>query len=254
MDMAGYIDEVKFKLTGGVLELEIDDSGIQKIIEYSMREIQRYIHNSKFVTVPFKSCIDVSEYHISDVRFVYAGDTAGSITGVYNGASQYGDNTDIAGNPSIYANTPIDPMAWSAFYLGSAGQISGYTNYVNNYYAYTQTLKGLNVGDVKRLAFNYNKASEKLYVNNNVACRSITIEYIPRFDNVEEITNDAWIDILVRFAVANLKITLGRARSRFTQSNALWQQDGETMLNEGNAELAELRTYLDDSASLLRPR
>lgn len=251
--MAGYIDEVKFKLTGGVLELEIDDSGIQKTIEYSLRAIQRYIHNTKFVTVPFSSCIDVTQYHISDVKFVYAGDTAGSITGVYGG-NYYGDETDIAGNPSIYANTPIDPMTWTAFYNGSSGMVSGYTNYVDNYYAYTQTLKGLNVGDVKKLTFNYNKADERLYVNNNVGCKSITIEYVPRFDNVEEITNDAWIDILVRYSVANLKITLGRVRSRFNQSNALWTQDGETLLAEGNAELTELRTYLDASASMLRPR
>jgi len=39
MDMSAYVDEVKFKLTGGVLELEIDDQGIQKIIEYSLRSI-----------------------------------------------------------------------------------------------------------------------------------------------------------------------------------------------------------------------
>ena len=253
MDMSAYVDEVKFKLTGGVLELEIDDQGIQKTIEYSLREIQRYIHNTKFVTVAFSSCIDVSKYHISDVKFVYAGDTNGSITGIYNG-QQYGDNTDIAGNYSIYANTPIDPMTWTAFYNGSNGMVSGYTNYVDNYYAYTQTLKGLNVGDVKKLTFNYNKADEKLYINNNVSCKSITIEYVPRYDNVDEITNDAWIDLLVRYSVANLKITLGRVRSRFNQSNALWTQDGEQLLEEGNAELAELRTYLDASATMLRPR
>ena len=132
--------------------------------------------------------------------------------------------------------------------------VSGYTNYVDNYYAYTQTLKGLNVGDVKKLTFNYNKADEKLYINNNVSCKSITIEYVPRYDNVDEITNDAWIDLLVRYSVANLKITLGRVRSRFNQSNALWTQDGEQLLEEGNAELAELRTYLDASATMLRPR
>ena len=63
-----------------------------------------------------------------------------------------------------------------------------------------------------------------------------------------------WIDLLVRYSVANSKITLGRVRSRFNQSNALWTQDGEQLLEEGNAELAELRTYLDASATMLRPR
>lgn len=254
MDMSGFVDEVKFKLTGGVLDLEIDDSGIQKTIEFSMRELQRYIHNTKLVTVSFESCIDMAPFHVSDVRFVYPGDANGSITGIYGNNQQYGNNTDIAGNYSIYANTPVDPLAWNAFYLGSAGRVSNYTNYVNNYFAYTQTLKGINTGDVTRLTFNYNKADEKLYINQNAHCSTVTIEYVPRFDNVEEITNDAWIDILVRYSVANLKITLGRIRTRFTQSNALWAQDGAELLEEGNAELNELRTYLDASASMLKPR
>lgn len=250
--MAGLVDEVKFKLTGGVLELEIDDSGIQKTIEYSMRELQRYICNTRFVTIPFTSAIDMKPYHVSDVRMVYSADNEGGMNGAQ--FSSVGDNTDAAGINSIYANSPIDPMMWSAFYLGSDGQVSNYTNYVNNYYAYAMTRKALNTADTGRIAFNYNKADEILYINALAKCGKVTVEYVPRFDNVEEITNDAWIDILVRYAVANLKITLGRVRSRFTQSNALWSQDGEQLLAEGNAELTDLRTYLDASASILRPR
>ena len=79
--MAGLVDEVKFKLTGGVLELEIDDSGIQKTIEYSMRELQRYIGNSRFVTIPFTSAIDMKPYHVSDVRMVYSADNDGGMNG-----------------------------------------------------------------------------------------------------------------------------------------------------------------------------
>lgn len=218
--MAGLVDEVKFKLTGGVLELEIDDSGIQKTIEYSMRELQRYICNTRFVTIPFTSAIDMKPYHASDVRMVYSADNEGGMNGAQ--FSSVGDNTDAAGINSIYANSPIDPMMWSAFYLGSDGQVSNYTNYVNNYYAYAMTRKALNTADTGRIAFNYNKADEILYINALAKCGKVTVEYVPRFDNVEEITNDAWIDILVRYAVANLKITLGRVRSRFTQSNALW--------------------------------
>lgn len=245
MDMSGYVDEVKFKLTGGVLELEIDDSGIQKTIEHSLREMQRYLGNARYITLPFKSCIDVSEYHISDVRAVYAADAN-------MGIAVMGDNGD-----GLYRNTlnsALDPAAWWMYYNGSSGQVSTLTKYIDNYYAYVQLRKSTNMGDLKRLSFNYNKADELLYINNNAGVNRITIEYVPRFDNVEEITNDAWIDILVRLSVANLKITLGRARSRFTQSNALWSQDGERLLEEGTKELEDLRTYLDASASTLRPR
>jgi hypothetical protein len=50
--------------------------------------------------------------------------------------------------------------------------------------------------------------------------------------------------------VALTKITLGRIRTRFSQSNALWAQDGEKLLEEGNTELKELREILRTNANL----
>ena len=51
-------------------------------------------------------------------------------------------------------------------------------------------------------------------------------------------------------SVAITKITLGRIRTRFTQSNALWAQDGETILSEGNEELKEIRDKLEQNSQL----
>jgi hypothetical protein len=50
--------------------------------------------------------------------------------------------------------------------------------------------------------------------------------------------------------VALTKITLGRIRTRFSQSNALWAQDGEKLLEEGNTALTELREILRTNANL----
>jgi hypothetical protein len=50
--------------------------------------------------------------------------------------------------------------------------------------------------------------------------------------------------------VALTKITLGRIRTRFGQSNALWTQDGERLLEEGNTDLKELREILRTNANL----
>ena len=50
--------------------------------------------------------------------------------------------------------------------------------------------------------------------------------------------------------VALTKITLGRIRTRFSQSNALWAQDGEKLLEEGNTDLKELREILRTNANL----
>ena len=70
---------------------------------------------------------------------------------------------------------------------------------------------------------------------------------------MSEVFSDYWIDIILRMAVALGKVTLGRIRTRFTQSNALWQQDGQTMLDEGNSELNDLREKLQAATQLCYP-
>ena len=104
------------------------------------------------------------------------------------------------------------------------------------------------------LAYFYDKQDNKLYINVSTAQpTNITIEFIPRFDSVEDIKSDYWIDIISRMALALSKITVGRIRSRFTQSNALWQQDGTQLLQEGEQELSALREKLDKDHNLLYP-
>ena len=85
------------------------------------------------------------------------------------------------------------------------------------------------------------------------APKNITIEYVPRYENVEEITSDYWIDVLMRMCVATTKITVGRIRSRYKQSGALWTQDGDQILQEGINELSQLRESLQRDSQLCYP-
>ena len=104
------------------------------------------------------------------------------------------------------------------------------------------------------LIFRYDKDSNLLYINVSSNLPStITIEYVPRYDDVSEITSDFWIDMLTRLCIAKAKIAVGRIRTRYSQSNALWAQDGETMLSEGNAELSDLHEKLAASTQLVYP-
>lgn len=49
------------------------------------------------------------------------------------------------------------------------------------------------------------------------------------------------------------KIVLGRIRTRFTQSNPIWQQDGEKLLEEGNTEITALREVLRQNSNYVYP-
>ena len=52
-------------------------------------------------------------------------------------------------------------------------------------------------------------------------------------------------------ATAMTKIILGRIRTRFSQSNALWGMDGDKLLEEGNTDLKELREVLRANSNLI---
>ena len=70
MDMQMIKDEVLLKLTGDVVSMELSDPTLTKVINSALREVQRYIDTFKMVTVPYKSCIDVSEYNVSAITGV----------------------------------------------------------------------------------------------------------------------------------------------------------------------------------------
>jgi hypothetical protein len=236
LELAAYKEEILFKLTGGVLECELDDKALTQVLNAALREVQRYIDTTVIKTIPFENCIDLSDYNVSSVSRVYR-------------AKGFMANESSESTP-----TPADPMYASQWQLLSGtGNMYNFNDYVYNYAAYN-TLQQIRNTTSTDLAFRYDKSSNKLYINIATSKpQSVTIEYVPRYKDVSEITSDYWIDIIVRLATAIAKVTLGRIRTRYTQSNALWTQDGQQMLDEGNAELTDIREKLQASTQLCYP-
>ena len=246
MDLKSYVDEVKLKLTGNLLELEIDDETIVKVIYSAFREIQRYIDLTVYETMPYSSCIDLNPRKVNAVADVFRATALATTT----------DDTSTTENSVSYTGLQQDPLGLS-LWQGLAGNY-GYGTY--NLSAYSYNYMAYNTAQQIRntlstdLAFRYDRASNLLYINVSMGVpQYVTVKYIPRFDDPSEIYSDFWIDILVRMSVALTKVILGRIRSRFTQSNALWTQDGEAILAEGNSELEALRAELKESTQLFYP-
>ena len=239
MDFKSIIEEVKSNVTGGgILECELTDEQFGKIIDASFREIQRYIDDTRLLTVPYSKCIDLSDKSISAVVRVYraVGYLAGDAKAESNGGF------------------PADPMYMAQWQLFSGpSSLYNVDNFAMNYGAWNTALQIKNTVSTD-LTFRYERYNSKLYINCPYDVpEKITIEYIPRYNNVEEIVSDFWIDNLLRLSIAQTKIALGRLRTRFTQDNALWQQDGETILAEGQQELKEIREKLDAASQLCYP-
>lgn len=234
MERQAYIDEIRFRLTGGVLQLELDDVALNNVLNASFREIQRYIDTTKIVTIPFQRCIDLKGAGVSAVSHVMR---ATPRDGGFNG----------------YASSSADPMLASMWQMMSNGSLYNVSNYVLNYSSYNTLLQLRNTVSTD-LDYYYDKSSEQLYINIvDAQPPYITIEFVPRYNDVSEVVSDYWIDVIMRMAVALAKVTLGRIRSRYKQTNALWDNDGDTLLTEGNTELSELRSVLSSNANVTYP-
>ena len=232
MDMQAIKDEVLLKLTGNVVSMELSDTTLTQVINSALREVQRYIDTISMLTVPYSSCIDLSEHKIS------------SVIGVRRTEGYLGDSSQ----ESSASTDPLYASQWMM--LSGIGNIGFINNYASNLAAWNSMLQIQNTLSTD-LAFYYTKSDSKLYVNTSGNHpKSVTILYVPRFDDVSEITSDYWQDILIRMSVAIAKVTVGRVRTKFKQSNALWALDGDQILEEGNTELTNLRQELKDSTQL----
>jgi hypothetical protein len=160
---------------------------------------------------------------------------------------------DLAGTTTDDGGTS-DPMQVAQWQLLSGmGNIMYFQDAVYNYGAWT-TLQQMRNTTSTDLSFRFDKDSSKLYINvSNGTPGKITLEYIPIIHSVEEIKSPYWIDMLMRLTVALTKVTVGRIRTRYTQSNALWQGDGDTILSEGREELNNLREMLLQNSELTYP-
>ena len=228
MKLEEILDEIKLELTGYILDMEITDETLVSVVKKALRELERFWDETTMVTAPFASCIDL------DGEFFR--ERVSSIVKVYRTEGTGDSTTGIS-----IMNDPIQMAQFAIFSNG--GTMYSLQDYVMNYASWMTMYKIKNTMSTE-LSFKEDRHNKKLYINNYNAPSMITIEYIPKLRAVEDIQSDYWIDILVKYCIALTKVVLGRIRTRFTQSNALWTQDGDKILEEGNSELKELREIL----------
>jgi hypothetical protein len=236
MKLDEIIDELKIELTGYILDMEITDETLVSVVKKALRELTRYWDESRLITIPFASCIKLEgEFFREEVS---------SIVKVYR--------TEGFGEPSEGLSVMNDPLQMAQFAIFSnGGTMYNLQDYVMNYASWMTMYQIKNTMSTD-LAFREDRHDNKLYIScGNSRPSMITVEYIPKLKSVEDIKSDYWIDILIRLCVAMTKVVLGRIRTRFTQSNALWTQDGERILDEGNTELKELREVLRINSNLI---
>lgn len=239
MELNEYVDQIKFQLTGGILENELNDEDIEKIVNLSLRELNRYYDSTCLIEAEGSGCIDLLELEENNNIKI------SSVSNVYRTAPVGTSSTDAGGS-----SDPMFVAQWNF-----ANNYHGYNSnsWALNYAAYN-TMRQISRTFSTDLDYHEDKSEGKLYINFTEAVPpKVTIEYVPKLRDVNDIKGEYWTDILLRLALAHTKITLGRIRTRYTLSNAIWSQDGETLLTEGKEELSALRQRLEAQANFTYP-
>lgn len=219
MKIAEYKDEILLNLGAPIVEVEIEDL-VQRIIVASFREVRRYINISKVITIPYAETIDLTPYKVQSVQYI---------------ARDRSNGTD---------SNLVDAFYLATTQMNTAGSISDYTRYLT-----IQQLK-----DTISQDLDFTHIGNTLYVNaTSPKPSSISIVYTPIFDSVEEITDEYWVDILMKLSLANSKVILGRIRGKYSNNTALYNLDGDTLISEGTQELSELRQFLSDNHDTILP-
>lgn len=226
MEMKEYVNQVSFLLGLDSTEL-VEDTQIEKAINIAFRELKRYLREPVSITVPFQIRIDLKKLGIKTKKII-----------------------------NVRAAQPRIGLTMSSIDSGNVFQVAAA---VNTYSAIGNT-SSINIDPIMTemamaqvrntlstdFQWSFDKMNEILYVTHRDPKPSqVTIKYVPTYEDVSEIIGDSYIDYLVRMSTANMKIALGRIRSKYRVEGSNVSLDGEVLLNEGNEELAKIREELD---------
>ena len=236
MDLNAYREELKLRLTGYVIGLELADDALDGCINVAFRQVQRYIDSTRLATIKYSGAIDLSNCGVSSVSRVFRAEGYAWGGGTQNESSSY------------------DPMYMASWQMlaGASSMAQGISEWAQNYASFNTALQIRNTLSTD-LLFRYDKHSNLLYVNCSFDRPDyITIEYVPKYEDVSQIASDFWIDILSRLSLAIAKQVIGRIRKKYTQSNALWSLDTD-ILTEGIEEEKELQEQMRKASQLGYP-
>lgn len=232
MNMGEVVTEVSFML-GMPSNSPVEAQQIERAVLIAFRELKRYMRTSVEKTVPFSTRINLLDNNIitSEVLNVQA---AYPRIGLTMTSIDTGNVFQIAASVNMYSSVGnvsrinIDPIVTEA--------------------AMAQVRNTLSTD----FQWKYDIHNQVVYcTHRDPQPTAVTIRYIPNYEDVSEILNPTYQDYLVRMATANMKVSLGRARSKYKVESSNVSLDGEILLQEGNEELSAIRAELKDKKNRL---
>ena len=226
MTMEEIVDQVSFSL-GIPANDNVENLQIEKAVLIAFRELKRYIKTPVEKTVPFATRIKLSDVGIFTKKVLYVQASQPRI-GLTMSSIDSGNVFQIAASVNTYSmigNTTsinIDPIMTEM--------------------AMAQVRNTLSTD----FQWDYDSGNDIIYcTHRDPRPATITIRYVPDYQDVSEIRNDTWIDYLVRLSEAHMKRALGRTRSKYKIAGSNVELDGDILLQESATELETIRQELD---------
>ena len=225
MTMDEIVQQVSFML-GLPANENVEGLDIKQAVLIAFRELKRYMKTPVDKTVPFSTRVQLKKVGINTKKVLY----------VYASYPRIGLTMSSIDSANVF-QVAAAVKTYSA--IGNASTI--------NIQPIMTEMGMAQVRNVLSTDFQwkYDPQNDVVYcTHRDPRPASITIRYVPDFEDVSEIVNDTWMDYLIRMSTANMKIALGRSRSKYRIEGSNVSLDGETLLSEANAELEAMRAEL----------
>lgn len=223
-------EDIKMELGYPIVDVELSDSTLDKILSKSMRDLQPYILFSQYITLDNKPVIELPE------EVVYVLDIFREEP---KGGSPLVPPNQLNDNELLFGATGQNSMLWDTGSLSGMGS-GGLTNFylMKLYY---NSVRGNTASN------DFTQNGSKLYIERSLGGDKVTLEYVPLIKEVSQLSDPFWFKQLYYLFLANCKIVIGRARSKYKIQSSKYDLDGERILEEGLNEKAKIIEDLENS-------
>jgi hypothetical protein len=219
--------EVQIRQTlsaGNLIEVEITPEAISSIAKDAYTKAKPWFLEPVFVETLIISSSTDGSYFIPTGNFKYLPDVIEDIYPTAQTGMGSFDN-DVAGLLSLEGRHIISQnMVASAYALQFERQADTFLN---------TTLTFDLIGD-------------KLFVSGAVIDNSVTVVYRPKALSFDTALNEKAVAWMYEYCLAQAKVSVGRARSKFRGGDLELENDGQDLISEGNSSISELIPKLQD--------
>ena len=226
MTMDEIVQQVSF-LLGLPANDNVEGLDIRQAVNIAFRELKRYMKTPVDKTVPFNTRIALKKNGIKTKKVLY----------VYASYPRIGLTMSSIDSANVFQ---VAAAVKTYSQIGNASTIN--IQPIMTEMGMAQVRNALSTD----FQWKHDPQNDVVYcTHRDPRPAVVTIRYVPIYDDVSEIVSDTWIDYLVRLSTANMKVALGRTRSKYTIEGSNVSLDGEALLSEANAELEALRSELE---------